>query len=82
MLLENQWTAVSQATSWKTCKKGEVIGPGIGLGPALEAPMLLLVGVFTSKISFCNFLYSNVLFIPEIGERMAFYPFWSDHFAF
>uniref|UniRef100_A0A2N9FE25 Uncharacterized protein n=1 Tax=Fagus sylvatica TaxID=28930 RepID=A0A2N9FE25_FAGSY len=23
MLLENQWTAVSQAANWKTCKKGE-----------------------------------------------------------
>jgi hypothetical protein len=23
MLLENQWTAVSQGASWKTCKKGE-----------------------------------------------------------
>jgi hypothetical protein len=34
MLLENQWMAVSQTVNWKTCKKGEMIGPGTGLGPA------------------------------------------------
>jgi hypothetical protein len=51
-------------------------GAGLGGSDAFVSQSILF------KNSLCNFLYSNVLFIPEIGERMAFYPFWSDHVAF
>jgi hypothetical protein len=43
--------------------------------------MLLLVGVYQKKFERV-ILCSKVLFILEIGERMAFYAFWSDHVAF
>ena len=65
MLLENQWTAVSRAEGWKTCKSKEVDRNWRRFGADLGGS-----NAFVSKNSQKNlesvFLYWKVLFIPKI----------------
>jgi hypothetical protein len=65
MLLENQWTVVSRAKGWKTCKSKDVdqnwhrFGAGLGGSNAF-------VSISSQKNFESVILYSKVLFIPEI----------------
>ena len=52
-----------------------LIGIGTGLGPTKEPSMPFSVRIpkKTFRVYFCS---GKVLFIPEIGEIMAFYIVW------
>jgi hypothetical protein len=64
MLLENQWTAVSRAEEWKTCKRIKADRNWHRFG-ADQRGSDAFVSIDSQKNFESEFLYWKVLFIPE-----------------
>ena len=77
MLQENQWTAVRRAVEWKTCKRQTDDRNWHQFRAGLGGSNTFVSWSLSEKLQIV-ILCSKVLFIPEYGERMAFYAFWSS----
>ena len=55
------------------------IGTGLGLAKGAPMPLSILIPRKTLRVNFCIGKYCSY---SRIGERMAFYAFWSEHVAF
>ena len=71
MLQGNQWSAVNQAEGWKTCKKRETDRNGCRFGAGLGGSGAFVSISFQKNLE-SEFLYSKVLFIPEIMRDNGF----------